>query len=134
MMAMPGTVQSVSFTTYRRNTIRLDGPIPFRLLPEWRHITAAGQEPAGEKTRSITHLILLADMARRSRSSTHGSCAPAEAERTIHRYQSSHASTASLAWQIVWKRSPCSRSTFGDPNSVSVTALSQQLPLRLIEA
>jgi hypothetical protein len=32
------------------------------------------------------------------------------------------------------KRSPCNRSTFSDPNSVSVTALSQQLPLRLIEA
>ena len=59
-----GTVQSVSFSTYRRNTIRLDRPLPLRLLPEWGRITAAGQEPAGEKTRSITHLILLANMAR----------------------------------------------------------------------
>jgi hypothetical protein len=48
MMAMPGTVQSVSFSTYRRNTIRLDRPLPLRLLPEWGRITAAGQEPAGE--------------------------------------------------------------------------------------
>jgi len=33
----------------------------------------------------------------------------------------------------VRKRSPYSCSTFSDPNSVSVTALSRQLPLRLIE-
>jgi hypothetical protein len=64
MMAMPGTVQSVSFSTYRRNTIRLDRPLQLRLLPESDRITAAGQEPAGEKTRSLTHLILLANMAR----------------------------------------------------------------------
>src|SRR5271156_1031268 len=49
MMAAPGTVQSVSFSTYRRNTIRLDRPLPLRLLPEWGRITAAGQEPAGEE-------------------------------------------------------------------------------------
>src|ERR1035441_7431434 len=49
-------------------------------------------------------------------------------------YQSSQASTVSLACRMVSKRSPCSRSTFSDPNSVSVTALTQQLPLRLIEA
>ena len=65
MMAMPGTVQSVSFSTHRRNTIRLNRPLPLRLLPEWDRTTAAGQEPAGEKTRSLTHLILLANMARR---------------------------------------------------------------------
>jgi hypothetical protein len=63
-MAMPGTVQSVSFPTHRRNTIRLDRPLQLRLLPESDRITAAGQEPAGEKTRSLTHLILLANMAR----------------------------------------------------------------------
>src|SRR5271169_5074733 len=65
MMAMPGTVQSISFSTHRRNTLRLDGPLPLRLLPKWDRITATGQEPTGEKTRSLTHLILLANMARR---------------------------------------------------------------------
>ncbi len=35
-------------------------------------------------------------------------------------YQSNHASTASLAWRMVSKRSPCRRSTFNDPNSVHV--------------
>ncbi len=74
-MAMPGTVQSVSFSTHRRNTIRLDGPLRLRLLPESDRITAAGQEPAGEKTRSITHLILLANMARRNPCSSVGSAA-----------------------------------------------------------
>jgi hypothetical protein len=49
MMAMPGTVQSVSFPTHRRNTVRLDGPLQLRLLPESDRITAAGQEPADEK-------------------------------------------------------------------------------------
>src|SRR5271155_1838899 len=72
MMAMPGTVQSVSFSTHRRNTRRLDRPLPLRLLPEWDRITAAGQEPTGEKTRSLTHLILLAIMARRSPSPRSG--------------------------------------------------------------
>src|SRR5277367_2131734 len=85
MMAAPGTVQSVSFSTHRRNTIRLDRPLPLRLLPEWDRITAAGQEPAGEKTRSLTHLILLAIMARRSRSSTHDWRVAAAAAHTIHR-------------------------------------------------
>ncbi len=42
--------------------------------------------------------------------------------------------TASLAARTVMNFSPCSRSTFSDPNSVSVTELSQQLALRLIEA
>ena len=41
--------------------------------------------------------------------------------------------TSSLAWRRVPKRMPWSRSTFSDPNSVSVTALSQQSPLRLLE-
>jgi hypothetical protein len=73
MMAMPGTVQSVSFPTQSRNTMRLDGPLQLRLLPESDRITAAGQEPAGRKTPSLTHLILLANMARRSRNSKPGS-------------------------------------------------------------
>jgi hypothetical protein len=30
-------------------------------------------------------------------------------------------------------RLPCSRATFSDPHRLSVTALSQQLPLRLME-
>jgi len=63
-MAVPGTVQSVSFPTHRQNTIRLDRPLQLRLLPESDRITAAGQEPAGEKTRYLTHLVLLAIMAR----------------------------------------------------------------------
>src|SRR3977135_1175656 len=71
MMAMPGTVQSVSFSTHRRNTIRLDRPLQLRLLPESDRISTVGQEPAGEKTRSLTHLILLANMARRSHNSRH---------------------------------------------------------------
>ncbi len=41
---------------------------------------------------------------------------------------------SSLAWRLVTNRWPCSRSTFNDPNSVSLQALSQQLPHRLIEA
>jgi hypothetical protein len=82
---MPGTVQSVSFPTHRRNTIRLDRPLQLRLLPESDRITAAGQEPAGEKTRSLTHLILLANMARRSRTTIHDWGAQAAAARTIHR-------------------------------------------------
>jgi hypothetical protein len=49
LMAMPGTVQSVSFSTHRRNMVRLDRPVSLRLLPGWDRITAAGQEPAGEK-------------------------------------------------------------------------------------
>ena len=40
---------------------------------------------------------------------------------------------SSFAWRRVSKRWPCSRSTFSDPNIVSLQALSQQLPLRLIE-
>jgi hypothetical protein len=39
-----------------------------------------------------------------------------------------------LRLRLVTKRCPCSRSTFNEPNSVSLQALSQQLPLRLIEA
>src|SRR5512140_1694874 len=42
--------------------------------------------------------------------------------------------TSSMARRRVSKRCPCRRSTFGDPNSVSLQALSQQLPRRLIEA
>ena len=49
-------------------------------------------------------------------------------------YQSSHSSVASLASLWLWKVMPCSRSTLSDPNSVSEQALSQQLPLRLMEA
>ena len=64
MMAMPGTVQSVSFPTHSRNTMRLDRPLQLMLLPESDRITAAGQEPAGEKARYLTHLVLLAVMAR----------------------------------------------------------------------
>src|SRR6218665_236712 len=41
---------------------------------------------------------------------------------------------SSLAWRRVTKRCPCSRSTFNEPNRVSLQALSPQLPLRLIEA
>jgi len=41
---------------------------------------------------------------------------------------------SSFAWRLVANRCPCSRSTFNDPNSVSLHALSQQLPRRLIEA
>jgi hypothetical protein len=85
MMAMPGTVQSVSFPTHRRNTIRLDRPLQLRLLPESDRITAAGQEPAGEKTRSLTHLVLLAVMARRSPCTIVGSAVLGVAERTIRR-------------------------------------------------
>src|ERR1035438_7384492 len=48
-------------------------------------------------------------------------------------YQSSHAMVTSLAARMVSNRSPCSRSTFSEPNSDSEQALSQQLPLRLIE-
>ena len=44
-----------------------------------------------------------------------------------------HAMTSSLASRMVSKRWPCSRSTFSEPNSVSEQALSQQLPLRLID-
>jgi len=40
---------------------------------------------------------------------------------------------SSLAARIVSKRRPCSRSTFSEPNNVSEQALSQQLPLRLID-
>jgi hypothetical protein len=40
----------------------------------------------------------------------------------------------SLACRRVWKFLACRRSTFNDSNSVSEQALSQQLPLRLIEA
>jgi hypothetical protein len=40
---------------------------------------------------------------------------------------------SSFASRLVLKRWPCSRSTFNDPNSVSLQALSQQLALRLIE-
>lgn len=85
MMVMPNTVQSVSFPTHNRNTMRLDGPLQLRLLPESDRITAVGQEPASEKARSLTHLVLLAVMARRSHNSTRGSCAPVAAARTIHR-------------------------------------------------
>jgi hypothetical protein len=42
--------------------------------------------------------------------------------------------TSSFAWRRVTNRWPCSRSTFSDPNRVSLQALSQQLPRRLIEA
>ena len=42
--------------------------------------------------------------------------------------------TSSLAWRRIFKRCPCSRSTFNDPNSVSQQALYQQSPRRLIEA
>jgi hypothetical protein len=49
-------------------------------------------------------------------------------------YQSIQVTTSSLAWRRILKRCPCSRSTFSDPNSVSLQALSQQLPRRLIEA
>ena len=42
--------------------------------------------------------------------------------------------TSSMAWRLVLKRWPCRRSTFNDPNSVSLQALSQQLARRLIEA
>jgi hypothetical protein len=48
-------------------------------------------------------------------------------------YQSSHSIVSSFASRLVLKRCPCSRSTFNDPNNVSLHALSQQLPLRLIE-
>ncbi len=41
---------------------------------------------------------------------------------------------SSLAWRRVAKRYPCSRSTFNDPNTVLLQALSQQLPRRLIDA
>lgn len=41
---------------------------------------------------------------------------------------------ASLASRTVMNFSPCSRSTLSDPNGVSVTALSQQLALKLIDA
>ncbi|MNX53240.1 hypothetical protein D3C86_839320 [compost metagenome] len=40
---------------------------------------------------------------------------------------------SSFAWRLVFNCWPCSRSTFNDPNSVSLQALSRQLPLRLIE-
>ena len=46
-------------------------------------------------------------------------------------YQRSHWSTVSLASRMVAKRCPCSHSTFSEPNSVSLQALSQQFPLRL---
>jgi hypothetical protein len=41
---------------------------------------------------------------------------------------------SSLAARMVSKRWPCSRSTFSQPNNVSAQALSQQLPLRLIDS
>ncbi len=44
------------------------------------------------------------------------------------------AMTSSMAWRRVLKRCPCSRSTFNDLNSVSLQALSQQSPRRLIDA
>src|SRR5260370_21878369 len=49
-------------------------------------------------------------------------------------YQSSHARVSSLAWRMVAKLWPWRRSTFREANRVSLGALSQQLPLRLIEA
>src|SRR6218665_1091493 len=52
----------------------------------------------------------------------------------VRLYQSTQAMTSSLAWPRVTKRCPCSRSTFNEPNRVSLQALSQPLPLRLIEA
>ena len=49
---------------HRRNTIRLDRPLQLRLLPESDRITAAGQRASKAKDpRSLTHLILLANMA-----------------------------------------------------------------------
>src|ERR1039458_5757711 len=51
----------------------------------------------------------------------------------VRLYQSSHAMTSSLASRMVSKRWPCGCSTFSEPNSVSEQALSQQLPLRLID-
>jgi transposase len=39
-----------------------------------------------------------------------------------------------MAWRRVLKRCPCSRFTFSDPNNVSLQALSQQSPRRLIDA
>ena len=48
-------------------------------------------------------------------------------------YQSSQSMVSSFASRRVLNRLPCSRSTFNDPKSVSLQALSQQLPFRLIE-
>src|SRR5471032_2613397 len=48
-------------------------------------------------------------------------------------YQSNQSRASSLPWRRVSKCWPCNRSTFSDPNRVSLQALSQQLPLRLIE-
>ena len=49
-------------------------------------------------------------------------------------YQGSQATTSFLAWRRVTKPWPCSRFILNDPNSVSLQALSQPLPRRLIEA
>jgi hypothetical protein len=49
-------------------------------------------------------------------------------------YQNIEAMTSSIAWRLVLKRYPCRRSTFNDPNNVSLQALSQQMPRLLIEA
>jgi hypothetical protein len=44
-------------------------------------------------------------------------------------YQASQPMISSLASRLVAKRRPCNRSTFSDPNSVSLHALTHHLPL-----
>ena len=52
----------------------------------------------------------------------------------VRLYQSSQSMTSFLVWRLVSNLCPCSRSTFSDPNNVSLQALSQQSPRRLLEA
>ena len=56
------SVRQLSHASSEHDT--LGQTLQLRLLPGWDRITAAGQEPAGEESRSLTHLILLAIMAR----------------------------------------------------------------------
>ena len=45
-----------------------------------------------------------------------------------------HELAACRTWRLVSNFCPCSRSTFNEPSSVSLQALSRQLPRRLIKA
>ena len=100
-------------------TWELDGPAQMhaRLV---RHVSASGRTRVLATSLTCSNRIGL-------------TYASVECSR-VRLYHSTQAMTSSLAWRRVTKRCPCSRSTFNEPNSVSLQALSQQLPRRLMDA
>ena len=49
MMAMSGTVETISFAVRRRNSALVDGPLRPELLPRVGGISATGRTPADEE-------------------------------------------------------------------------------------